>query len=98
MKSSKVLPSGALAFGSLMALTGAAFVVMYIFEAIVARAGDPDQSLLFWYLPILFMGLIGMAIGLGLGVWGVIRLRKIRRRIPLSDAQQNPAADPKGTP
>lgn len=78
MKSSKILLYSALAFGSLMTLAGGAFVVMYILEAIVARAGEPDQSLLFWYLPFLFMGLIGMVIGLGVGVWGAIRLRKGR--------------------
>ena len=69
-----------MAFGSLATFTGAAFVVMYILEAIVARAGEPDQSLLFWYLPIVFMGLIGMVIGLGVCVWGVIRLKKQRPR------------------
>lgn len=78
MKSSKILPYSALAFGTLMAFAGVAFVVMYILEAIVARAGEPDQSLLFWYLPILFIGFVGMGIGLGVGVWGVIRLRKGR--------------------
>ena len=80
MKPGKILPYGALAFGSLMAFTGAAFVVMYILEAIVARAGEPDQSLLFWYLPILFIGLIGMVTGLGVCVWGVFRLKKQMHR------------------
>jgi cytochrome oxidase assembly protein ShyY1 len=49
---------------------------MYVLEAIVARIGEADQSLLFWYLPILFIGLIVLAIGLGLGIWGARRLRK----------------------
>jgi hypothetical protein len=80
LKPIKILPYSALAFGSLATFTGAAFVVMYILEAIVARAGEPDQSLLFWYLPIVFMGLIGMVIGLGVCVWGVIRLKKQRPR------------------
>ena len=97
MKSNKILPYTALAFGILMTFTGAAFVVMYILEAIVARAGEPDQSLLFWYLPILFMGLIGMVLGLGVGIWGVLRLRKVRSRIPPSLAQQDPTAGPKDT-
>ena len=82
MKSSKILPYGALASGILLAFTGAAFVFMYILEAIVARVGEPDQSLLFWYLPILFMGLIGIAAGLGLCILGIGRLRKARSRIP----------------
>ena len=72
----KILPYAALAMGSLMAFTGAACVVMYILEAIVARIGQPDQSLLFWYLPILFMGMIGMVLGLGAGARGAQRLRK----------------------
>ena len=82
MKSSKILPYGALASGILLAFTGAAFVFMYILEAIVARAGEPDQSLLFWYLPILFVGLIGIAAGLSLCIMGIDRLRKARSRIP----------------
>lgn len=49
---------------------------MYILEAIVARIGQPDQSLLFWYLPILFMGMIGMVLGLSAGARGAQRLRK----------------------
>lgn len=82
MKWSKLLPYGAVAFGSAMILVGAAFVVMYVAEAVVARASEPDQSLLFWYLPILFLGLTGIVIGAGVGVWGISRLKKIRRQVP----------------
>lgn len=79
MQSKKILPCGALAVGSLIALIGISLAAMYVLEAIVARIGEADQSLLFWYLPILFMGIIGILIGLGVGIWGAIRLRKIRR-------------------
>jgi len=79
MKSKKTLPCGALAIGVLVALIGIACVVMYVLEAVVARAGEVDQSLLFWYLPFFLIGLGGTAVGLGIGVWGTIRLRKIRR-------------------
>jgi hypothetical protein len=79
MKSKKTLPYGSLIIGVLIAMIGIACVVMYILEAIVARIGEPDQSLLFWYLPILFIGIIGISIGMGIGIWGVIRLRKIRQ-------------------
>jgi len=68
-----------LAVGSLIALIGISLAVMYMLEAILARVGEADQSLLFWYLPVLFMGIIGILIGLGVGIWGAIRLRKIRR-------------------
>ena len=74
----KLLPCGALVIGSLFALIGIGLTVMYILEAIIARLGEPDQSLLFLYLPILVMGIIGIIIGLGIGIWGVVRLRKIQ--------------------
>lgn len=68
--------------GSLIALTGIGFALMYIWEAIVARLEEPDQSLLFWYLPILFMGLTGIIVGLGIGIWGTVRLKQPQRKIP----------------
>ena len=46
--------------------------------AIIERLGDPDQSLLFWYLPILFIGLAGMGLGTGLSILAVIQLRNPR--------------------
>jgi hypothetical protein len=79
MKSKKALPYSALVIGGLVSLTGITCVVMYVLEAIVARVGEADQSLLFWYLPILFMGLIGIIIGVVIGVWGIYRLRKLRQ-------------------
>jgi hypothetical protein len=68
-----------LAVGILTAILGVTFVAMYILDAIVARAGEPDQSLLFWYLPVLFLGIIAMLIGFGIGAWGFSILRKKRR-------------------
>lgn len=79
MKSKKALPYGSLVIGILIAMIGIACIVMYVLEAIIARIGEPDQSLLFWYLPILFIGIISVIIGLGVGVWGVISLRKSRQ-------------------
>jgi hypothetical protein len=83
----KNLSYGLVVSGGLLTIMGLAFVGMYIVEAIVVRAGEPDQSLLFWYLPILFLGLMGMMIGLGVGAWGVWRLRKIRRQMTGGNAQ-----------
>ncbi len=70
-----------------MVSAGITFIVLYVLEAVIARRGEPDQSLLFWYLPVLFLGLIGMVIGLGVSVWGIIRLREIRRQTSLITSQ-----------
>ena len=56
--------------GSLMSIIGAIFVVMYIVKAVIERIGENDQSLLFWYLPVLFMGLLGIKFGIKIGFWG----------------------------
>jgi len=85
MNSKKILPCGALVIGGLIAMIGIGFAVMYVLEAIIARLGEADQSLLFWYLPILFMGLIGILMGVGIGVWGAIRLRQIREQNSASE-------------
>ena len=76
MNSKKILSCGALALGSLSFLAGGVFIAMYISEAILTRLGDPDQSLIFWYLPILFIGIAGIILGLGAGILGFIGLRK----------------------
>jgi hypothetical protein len=66
-------------FGIALSLIGAALVAAYVFEAIVARMGEPDQSLLFWYLPILFFGFLGLAAGLTGAVWGFRALQRANR-------------------
>ena len=80
MKSNNVLPCSALVLGILIALAGIVFAFLYVSEAIFARLGESDQSLLFWYLPILFIGIAGTVLGAGIGIWGAIRLRKIRKQ------------------
>ena len=62
--------------GLLLSVTGAGFVTLYVTEGIIARAGEPDQSLLFWYLPILFMGIVVLVFGLALVRWAWLRLNK----------------------
>lgn len=79
MNSKKVLPCGALIIGILISVTGITFVVMYVSEAVISRQGEADQSLLFWYLPILFIGLFGIILGTGIGILGYIGLRKHHR-------------------
>lgn len=48
--------------GSIMVASGIVFAFMYVWEAIISRLGEGDQSLIFWYLPILF---IGVFLGMG---------------------------------
>jgi len=78
-------------FGILIGLAGIAFVGIYILEAIVRRAGEPDQSLLFWYLPILFTGVFGMILGFGFSAMGIYKLRRIRREsVPKGKVTEKP--------
>jgi len=64
--------------GCLFTASGAGLVLMYVWEAVVSRMGEADQSLLFWYLPILFIGLIVGKGGLFLFNRGINQL-KIRK-------------------
>ena len=65
--------------GSLIAALGIVFIFMYIWEAIISRSGDPDQSLLFWYLPIMFLGVIASVGGLRLLLRGINQVRNMRK-------------------
>jgi hypothetical protein len=85
MNSKKIWPSLVLIAGIVLTIIGALLIVGYIMEAYIARIGEPDQSLLFWYLPLLFVGLITVVTGLSTGIWGFIRLRKIKN--PSNDNQ-----------
>ena len=76
MRSGKLLAALALVLGAPVASLGLALMAGYIHGAVIAPRGQPDQSLLFWYLPILFLGII---IGVAAVVWGILRLRAIRR-------------------
>jgi hypothetical protein len=84
MNSKNTLPSIALISGIIISLIGAVLIIGYIMEAYVARRGDPDQSLLFWYLPLLFVGFISFVTGLSASVWGFNRLRKVEMKRPFS--------------
>jgi hypothetical protein len=76
VRSRRTLPIVALALGSAAILVGVSLVGAYILEAVVERRGEPDQSLLFWYLPLLFAGLVSFIAGVAASVWGLIRLRR----------------------
>ena len=83
MNSKKTWPLLALISGIVISIIGAVLIIGYIMEAYVARIGDPDQSLLFWYLPLLFVGFISFVTGLSASIWGFNSLRKIKMKRPL---------------
>ena len=66
----------ALIFGIVSTAIGLLLTITYIVKAIVERMGEADQSLIFWYLPILLIGLAALKLGLGFGIWGFIKLRE----------------------
>ncbi len=75
MWSERVLPIAATCAGIAAILVGVAMMGAYVLEAVIRRVGEPDQSLLFWYLPLLFIGIMCTMAGIGATAWGVSRLR-----------------------
>jgi len=75
MRWDRVLPVLALTFGAIASLIGVGLVGSYAWWAVVARWGEPDQSLLFWYVPFLLFGLGGVVYGSTVSAWGLRRLR-----------------------
>ena len=55
--------------GIVISIIGAVLIGSYIFEAYISQIGNPDQSLLFWYLPFLFAGFIILVIGMAFIFW-----------------------------
>jgi hypothetical protein len=46
----------------------------YVWDIAVGQAGDPDRSMLFWGLPILFIGVASAAVSVALALaarWGL---------------------------
>lgn len=78
MKLNRTWSIVALVVSGLLILGGLTFVVMYFVSAVFERVGEPDQSLLFWYLPILMIGTIGILLGVGVGILGALGLRKAK--------------------
>jgi hypothetical protein len=87
MNSKKTWPSVALISGIVLIIIGSLLITGYIIEAYFERIGEPDQSLLFWYLPLLMFGLIAFGTGLSAGIWGLKRLRGLEHQISTNDSQ-----------
>lgn len=64
----------ALLFGSAATLTGLWLIGLYFSEAVFKRLGEPDQSLVFWYIPILCIGIVSIVTGVVSFLWGLGKL------------------------
>ena len=71
----KLLAYTILLTGGVLTLVGSTFVFMYFWEAIILRIGEADQSLIFWYSPILILGFVGIIGGIAMLVHGIKSLK-----------------------
>lgn len=56
------------AVGAMMALiVGGAALKWYVWDVAIQQADEPDRSMLFWGIPIAFVGVAALAIGIALG-------------------------------
>jgi ABC-type multidrug transport system fused ATPase/permease subunit len=72
----------ALVLGAVLSLAGLWFVGIYVSDAIFKRLGEPDQSLVFWYLPILFIGIAGIVSGVVSFLWAFGHIRRTKNDSP----------------
>jgi Ni/Fe-hydrogenase subunit HybB-like protein len=68
------------AVGAVLLMVGAAALKWYVWDAVIGQAGEPDRSMLFWGLPILFIGFFAGAAGVGLIIVVVHDVRSHRVR------------------
>jgi hypothetical protein len=66
--------------GAVLLIVGAVSLKWYVWDVVIGQAGEPDRSLLFWGLPILFIGIFAGAAGLGLIIVAVHGFRSHRVR------------------
>ena len=65
--------------GTILSLSGVVFVVLYVYEGVILPWGRSDQSLLFWYLPFLFIGFLAVVLGALILARGLVRLKIMRK-------------------
>jgi hypothetical protein len=58
-------------------VVGTASVKWYVWDIVIKQAGEPDRSMLFWGLPILFIGIVAVSAAGGLAV-ATVRLFRPR--------------------
>lgn len=64
IKIKRLLTFMLLAISMVLVFIGTGLIAMYLWEGIIVRIGDSDQSLIFWYLPILFIGFFSLGSGI----------------------------------
>jgi hypothetical protein len=79
-----------LAGGIALVVIGLAGIKWYVWDIAISQAGQPDRSMLFWGLPILFLAFGSMAVG-GLLGWTGLNLAK---RGPGDRTQPRTGANP----
>jgi len=57
---------------------GTASAKWYLWDIVIGQAGEPDRSMLFWGLPIMFIGIFAVAAAGGL-TYAAVRLWRSRR-------------------
>jgi hypothetical protein len=62
------------------AVVGVVSIKWYVFDIVIGQAGDADRSMVFWGLPIAFMGLFAVVAAFGLAVVGWNAVTKGRQR------------------
>lgn len=80
LDSRRAVPIAGIIFGVLALVAGLSLIAIYVVDAVVTRVGEPDQSRVFWYLPLLFAGIMGTAIGGVAVLLSRQRLRKLASR------------------
>lgn len=70
----RVLGIVAAATAGLFLIVGAAAAKWYLWDVVVGQRGEPDRSMLFWGLPVLFLGVSALLAAAGLAWFARQRL------------------------
>ncbi len=84
----RILALALLVGGVILMLTGLIGIKWYVWDIVISQAGQPDRSMLFWGLPILFLAFGSAAAGTLLGWVGL----NLTRRRPDQSADRETGA------
>lgn len=72
----RALGIAAAAAAGLFLIVGVAAAKWYLWDVVIGQAGEPDRSMLFWGLPVLFLGITALLAAAGLAWFARQRLSK----------------------